>query len=250
MKENGLPGARVEVLTLQRVSGDSGKGLSRATFGMGCFWSPEARFGALPGVVRTKVGYAGGSTMNPTYKEMGDHTETVQIEFDDLILPYEEIVRLFWDQHNPSNINCYNGRQYQSLLFHHDAEQKAVIDAELERRQREGLGRPDTEILPYADFHPAEERHQKYYVKRYPNAVAALENLSGSGSESGDGRSDGRGDGHGDDAAWTDTTIAARLNGIAKGYSSMERLKSELASWPMSGTERDVLMRTLSAIRW
>src|SRR5690606_15160305 len=94
MKEDGMLDASLTVLTLQRASGDSRKGLSRATFGMGCFWSPEARFGALPGVVRTKVGYAGGSAMNPTYKEMGDHTETVQIEFDDHILPYEEIVRL------------------------------------------------------------------------------------------------------------------------------------------------------------
>ncbi|WP_374121453.1 peptide-methionine (S)-S-oxide reductase MsrA [Paenibacillus sp. LHD-117] len=204
-----------------------------ATFGMGCFWGPEARFGALPGVVRTRVGYAGGSSLNPTYRELGNHTETLQVEFDETILTYEHILRTFWDNHNPYNTNGYKGRQYQSLLFYHDDSQKVAIDAELRRRSDMGLGRPDTEIIPYAGFYSAEERHQKYYVKRYPNAVATLESLFPSRPE-----------------GWADTTIAARLNGLAKGYTNLERLKTEIASWPLPEADRDDLLASISGIRW
>ncbi|MHA6482213.1 peptide-methionine (S)-S-oxide reductase MsrA [Paenibacillus sp. strain BS8-2] len=209
-----------------------------ATFGMGCFWGPEAMFGALPGVIRTRVGYGGGSKVDPTYREMGDHTEMVQLQFDEHILSYAEIIREFWDKHNPVNINEYKGRQYQSLLFYHDESQKQIIDDELARRVQTGLVRPDTEIVAAAEstWYPAEERHQKYNVKRFPHAVAALISLFE--------------DRIGDGMSWQDSTIAARLNGIAKGFSSMERLKAEIAEWNLGRTERDELLTALTAIRW
>jgi peptide-methionine (S)-S-oxide reductase len=228
---------------------------------MGCFWGPEALFGSLPGVMHTRVGYTGGSTPNPTYRELGDHTETVQLRFDESIIPFTTIIRIFWDKHNPVNINEYKGRQYQSLLYYHDARQQAAIEAELSRREREGLGRPDTEIAAYAGLHLAEERHQKYYVKRFPNAVTALETLYPGTTGEGTPRLDTprldppwfdtpRFDTPCLDTPWLDTTIAARLNGIAKGYLNMEQLKSELETWVLSEADRKRLVAAMTGIRW
>lgn len=209
---------------------------AKATFGMGCFWGPEALFGSLPGVMHTRVGYAGGSTPTPTYKDLGDHTETVQIWFDEAIISYETILQTFWEKHNPININGYKGRQYQSILHYHDAGQLDVIEAELERREQAGLSRPDTEVAAYAELYLAEERHQKYYVKRFPGAVAALESLY-------PGKP-------GEQPAWSDSTIAARLNGMAKGYLNLEQLRSEIGEWRLSEDKRHKLLRTIMAIRW
>lgn len=217
-------------------SGSRESSFSVAAFGMGCFWGPEALFGSLQGVMLTRVGYTGGSTPNPTYRELGDHTETVQLRFDKDIISFTTIIRTFWDHHNPSNINGYKGRQYQSLLYYRDASQLAAIEAELARREREGLGRPDTEIAAYAEFHPAEERHQKYYVKRFPNAVAALESLYPGMS--------------GEPSPWQDSTIAARLNGIAKGYLNMEQLKMEIGTWGLAEERRYEMLKEISTIRW
>lgn len=89
--------------------------IQTATFGMGCFWGPEALFGQMPGVVRTRVGYAGGKTAEPTYREMGDHSETLQVDFDSERLSFRQIVTAFWNHHKPSNINGYKGRAISIL---------------------------------------------------------------------------------------------------------------------------------------
>ncbi|RIX60153.1 peptide-methionine (S)-S-oxide reductase [Paenibacillus nanensis] len=206
--------------------------IQQATFGMGCFWSPEALFGQLPGVVRTRVGYAGGSSPNPSYREMGDHTETVQVEFDPSKLSFRQIVTVFWDNHKPSNINGYKGRQYQSLLFYEDASQKEVIHQVLQELKVGGRGEPDTEIHPYASFYLAEERHQKYYLKRYPHAMETLLPLFDTHAE------------------FNDSTIAARMNGLAKGYTGLERVKKEIETWEMEVGERSGIIQLISRIRW
>ena len=82
-----------------------------ATFGMGCFWGHEAYFGSLPGVMRTRVGFAGGTSPLPSYRCMGDHTETIEIDFDINIITYEDILKHFWRNHYP-NRDAYKGRQY------------------------------------------------------------------------------------------------------------------------------------------
>ncbi|WP_168118621.1 peptide-methionine (S)-S-oxide reductase MsrA [Paenibacillus sp. HB172176] len=203
-----------------------------ATFGMGCFWGPEALFGQLPGVIRTRTGYAGGTTGQPTYRELGDHTETVQIDYNEKLIAYDEILAMFWDNHNPYNINGYKGRQYQSLLFFHDEAQEAGIHAFLAEREASGLPAPDTEVAAFDGFYPAEARHQKYYLKRYPDALEKLMTLFDSKEE------------------LEQSTIAARLNGLAKGYTSLERIKNELDRWTISAEERFELGRVLTAIKW
>lgn len=203
-----------------------------ATLGMGCFWSPEALFGELPGVMRTRTGYAGGTTDNPEYRRMGDHTETVQIDFDPGQISYEQLLKVFWDNHNPANINDYKGRQYLSLLLFHDAEQERAIQHCIEQRIDSGDRRPETEIAPYTVFYPAEERHQKYYLKRFPDALAKLSQLYPSQEEI-----DG-------------STIAARLNGLAKGYTSLERIRNEIMEWAISLPERGRILELITKIRW
>lgn len=203
------------------------------TFGMGCFWSPDALYGSRPGVIRTRVGYAGGQAASPTYRQMGDHTETVEVEFDPGVVSFGELAALFWDSHNPANINGYKGRQYQSMLFYRSAEQRAAIQSVIAGRVAGGQPEPATEIVPYGGFHPAEEKHQKYYLKRHPDALAKL-----SAIYPGD--------------ALTDSTLAARLNGLAKGYTNRERILAELAGganlWGAAETER--LAALVKSIKW
>ncbi len=207
-------------------------GIETVTLGMGCFWSPEALFGHLPGVVRTRVGYAGGTADHPTYHEMGGHSETLEIDFDPNLITFEEILDVFWDHHNPMNINDYKGRQYNSLLFYRDEGQEAAILKVLKKRKELGKGEPETEIVPYSRFYLAEDRHQKYYLKRYPDAMNKLSAMYPSPED------------------LLSSTLAARLNGLAKGYTNLERIKNEIEKWPTSPSDRDKMIDLIKQIRW
>lgn len=202
------------------------------TLGMGCFWSPEALFGHLPGVIRTRTGYAGGTSMHPTYRQMGDHTETVQLDFSSSIITFEEILEVFWNNHNPININNYKGRQYLSLLFYSDDKQKETIQHVLRRRKEQGRGEPETEIAPYSGFYLAEAKHQKYYLKRFPNAIEKLNEWFSSQED------------------LNNSTLAARLNGLAKGYTNLERILNEIGRWPVGSEHRKLLVDLVKQIRW
>lgn len=209
----------------------AGSKMETATFGMGCFWGPEARFGSLQGVLRTRVGYAGGTLANPTYRKMGDHTETVQIDFDPAILSYEEVLRHFWRNHYP-NRDEYKGRQYISLLRFHDAGQEEAINhvkTEMEVELGEAI---ETDIAPFTDFTLAEARHQKYYLKRYPKVLDQLESL------------------YPEDRLLEDSTFAARLNGFVKGYGNREILKREIENWEIEEEDRLWLAAQLMKLKW
>jgi peptide-methionine (S)-S-oxide reductase len=199
---------------------------------MGCFWSPDALFGSLPGVVRTRVGYAGGTALQPDYRDMGDHSETIEFDFDADLVSYDRLLETFWGHHNPVNVNGYKDRQYQSLLLYRDSEQGEAFHRVKRRLETEKGGPLETEINPYRAFHLAEPRHQKYYLKRYPDAVAKLSRLYPSEEE------------------LTNATLAARLNGLAKGYTSMERLLDEMREWPIGEEEAAVRMELIRQIRW
>lgn len=209
----------------------AGSALETATFGMGCFWGPEARFGSLQGVLKTRVGYAGGTIENPTYRKMGDHTETVQIDFNPAVLSYEEVLRHFWRNHYP-NRDEYKGRQYISLLRFHDAGQEAAIKrvkVEMEAELGETI---ETDIASFTDFTPAEARHQKYYLKRYPKVLDQLKSL------------------YSDEQLLEGSTFAARLNGFVKGYGNRETLKREIESWKIDKEDRFWLVAQLMNLKW
>jgi len=147
----------------------------KATFGAGCFWGVEAAFQRVPGVIDTAVGYSGGETQNPTYKDVctdeTGHAEVVQITFDPTKVSYEQLLDVFWQAHDPTQANRQGpdfGTQYRTAIFFHSAEQE--IAAKKSRAALEATGkfkRPiATEITPASTFYRAEEYHQKYLQKR------------------------------------------------------------------------------------
>jgi len=146
-----------------------------ATFGAGCFWGIEAAFRQVPGVTDAVVGYAGGHTANPTYKDVctdgTGHAEVVQVTFDPEQLSYEKLLEVFWKIHDPTQLNRQGpdfGTQYRSAIFFHSPEQEAVARKSKEQAQASRRFRRPivTEITPASAFYRAEEYHQRYLEKR------------------------------------------------------------------------------------
>jgi peptide methionine sulfoxide reductase msrA/msrB len=150
-------------------------GLAQASFGAGCFWGVEATFRELPGVRETAVGYQGGKTKNPTYEEVCSHTtghaEVVHVEYDPAKVSYEQLLEVFWENHDPTTLNRQGpdvGDQYRSVIFYYTPAQKAAAEAAKARLQASGrYKRPIvTQIVAAPDFYRAEEYHQRYLEKR------------------------------------------------------------------------------------
>lgn len=146
-----------------------------AIFAAGCFWGVEAAFQNLPGVVATRAGYTGGTTKNPTYRQVCSgttgHAEAVEIEFDPGKTTYEQLLLVFWECHDPTQKNRQGpdiGEQYRSAIFFRSPEQEAAAHASLKALEASGkYQRPiATEIVPAGPFYPAEEYHQRYLEKR------------------------------------------------------------------------------------
>jgi peptide-methionine (S)-S-oxide reductase len=159
-------------------------GFQTAVVAMGCFWGAERVFWQAPGVYTTAVGYAGGFTPNPTYEEVCSgstgHTEAVLVVFDPALTSYEEILRLFWENHNPTQgMRQGNdvGTQYRSAIFYADPGQQAVAertrDAYAAMLRAAGHGEITTQIAPAGPFYYAEEYHQQYLAKN-PNGYCGL----------------------------------------------------------------------------
>jgi peptide-methionine (S)-S-oxide reductase len=151
-------------------------GSQLAVFGMGCFWGAERKFWQVPGVISTQVGYAGGATRNPTYKEVCSgrtgHTEVVRVVFDPERVKYEDLLRVFWENHDPTQgMRQGNdvGTQYRSAVYTSDAEQeriaKASRDAYAVSLKTAGHGAVTTELAPSGPFYYAEDYHQQYLDK-------------------------------------------------------------------------------------
>lgn len=146
-----------------------------ATFGAGCFWGVEATFRRTPGVISTLSGYIGGTLQNPTYEEVctdtTGHAEAVQIEFDPSKISYEDLLNIFWTNHDPTTLNRQGpdvGTQYRSAIFYHSDEQKSLAEASKEAMNSSGKFKNPivTELTPVSTFYPAEEYHQRYLEKR------------------------------------------------------------------------------------
>jgi peptide-methionine (S)-S-oxide reductase len=146
-----------------------------ATFGAGCFWGVEATFRQVPGVVDTAVGYAGGHTPDPTYKEVctdrTGHAEVVEVQYDPERVSYEQLLDVFWENHDPTTPNRQGldvGTQYRSVVFYHDEEQRAAAEASKARLDGSGRWRRPivTQVVPAEPFYRAEEYHQRYLEKR------------------------------------------------------------------------------------
>jgi peptide-methionine (S)-S-oxide reductase len=146
-----------------------------ALFGAGCFWGVEATFRQLPGVLSTRAGYSGGTVANPTYEQVCSdrtgHAETVEVIYDPARVTYEQLLRIFWDNHDPTTLNRQGpdfGSQYRSVIFYTSPAQRDLAVASLAARQASGQYRRPivTAIEPARTFYPAEDYHQQYLEKR------------------------------------------------------------------------------------
>jgi peptide-methionine (S)-S-oxide reductase len=149
--------------------------METAMFGAGCFWGVEAAFRQVPGVKSTEVGYAGGHTENPTYKDVCSdetgHAEVVRVEFDPAEVSYGELLNVFWNSHNPTTLNRQGpdvGTQYRSAIFYADENQKRLAEESKQKLNASGRFRHPivTEITKAPAFFRAEEYHQQYLEKR------------------------------------------------------------------------------------
>ena len=149
--------------------------MAKATFAAGCFWGVEATFRALPGVNSTRVGYIGGKTDNPTYKDVctdtTGHAEAVEVDYDPGKVSYDQLLNVFWENHDPTQVNRQGpdfGTQYRTAIFFHDAKQET--DAKASKQKLEAskrFSRPiATQIVPAATFWEAEDYHQQYLEKK------------------------------------------------------------------------------------
>ena len=144
-----------------------------ATFGAGCFWGVEAAFRRLDGVSKTRVGYAGGKVDHPTYQQVcyddTGHAEVVEVTYDDTVIPYEQLLAVFWAEHDPTQLNRQGpdvGSQYRSAIFVHDEEQRQAAEASRAQVQSR-LSKPVVKQIEDAPpFWEAEDYHQQYLEKR------------------------------------------------------------------------------------
>jgi peptide-methionine (S)-S-oxide reductase len=159
-------------------------GTEMAMFGMGCFWGAEKKFWQTRGVVSTMVGYAGGETPNPTYREVCSgrtgHTEVVRVVFDPEVVTYEELLKLFWENHDPTQGMRQGGdvgTQYRSAIYAHGAAQKEAAEVSRQAYERQllssGYGKITNEIAAAPEFYYAEDYHQQYLAKN-PNGYCGL----------------------------------------------------------------------------
>ena len=165
-------------------------------------------------MIRTRVGYAGGGSTNPTYHNLDSHSETIQIDYDPTRITYEELLAVFWDSHSPTAQPW--SRQYMSIIFYHNEEQRAIA-VESKEFQEDKLGHSIvTEIIPFSQFYLAEDYHQKYYLTSEPNLVKELRGI------------------YPDIHDFIASTAVARLNGYAGGYGTIETLEDDLDSFGLS----------------
>ena len=176
-------------------------------------------------MVRTRVGYAGGTSTNPTYYNLDGHTETVQVDYDPTKISYGELLDVFWSSHDPTSF-AYS-RQYQSIIFFHNEEQQKLA-IQSKQTEEAKLGKSvTTEILSFSHFYQAEDYHQKYYLRQITEIMADFKAMYPNAE------------------GFIKSTAAARINGFIGGYGSAETLQNELSSYGLSPAADKALMNYL-----
>jgi peptide-methionine (S)-S-oxide reductase len=164
----------MENVTQQKATQEKAT-LEKATFGAGCFWGIEAAYRQVKGVVSTAVGFSGGTYDNPSYHDVctgrTGHAEVVEVTYDPARVSYEDLLRVFWENHNPTTLNRQGwdiGTQYRSAIYFHNATQEAAARASKEQLESNGKYRKPivTEVTPASTFYIAEDYHQQYLEKR------------------------------------------------------------------------------------
>ncbi|MFO7965909.1 MAG: peptide-methionine (S)-S-oxide reductase [Desulfobacterales bacterium] len=181
----------------------------------------ESRFGIIEGVVRTRVGYAGGSIDSPTYYHMGDHTETVQVDYNPQRISYDQLLDIFWKSHNPNR--QHRSPQYRRAVFHHTEEQRRQALASKTGVENDFGRAVKTEVLPVRSFTTAEDYHQKYLLKSHRVLHSEMANI------------------YPDHMDFIDSTAVAHLNGYAGGNGTADQLSREIDLLGLSADGRKKL---------
>lgn len=194
------------------------KPFKTATFGMGCFWGAESLYGGTLGILRTTVGYAGGCKEAPTYRNMGDHTEVLEIDFDPEVISFKQLLDLFWNNHEYGLCTVIK-RQYMSLILYHDEEQKQIAEQSREEEQKKRA--PEvirTEIAPKKNFYPAEDYHQKYRLQGHRDLCGTLSL---------------------DSKLLQNSYVATKLNGYLAGIGGLEQFKCEVEEMGLTPSQKE-----------
>ena len=179
--------------------------------------------------MRTRVGYAGGIKENPTYHNLGDYTETLQIDYDPNIISYKDLCHLYWETHN----SCYNSysRQYMSIVFYHDDGQKEIVDKMKNQLEQNNNRKVYTEIIPYTQFYMAENYHQKYYLQLIREIMSDFKTI------------------YPDFKEFINSTAAAKINGYVKGLGKLELLIQDIDSFGLSEKAKIRLVEVVEGYR-
>lgn len=180
-------------------------------------------------MVRTRVGYAGGSTENPTYRSLGDHTETIQVDFDTSHISYSEILDIFWKSHDPGHKTW--SPQYKAVIFYHNDDQKQLAFGSRKREADRTNAPVYTEILPYSGFFLAEDYHQKYRLQQEQDILSEYDAIYPSFPD------------------FLNSTAVARVNGYLGGYGTPEDLMREINGYGLAESGRKKLKEILTATR-
>jgi peptide-methionine (S)-S-oxide reductase len=173
-------------------------------------------------VIRTRVGYAGGKKENPTYHQLGDNTETLEVDYDPARISFEKLLELFWEEHNPTSTSW--STQYKAAVFYHGDEQKRLALATRDRLAAK-LGKTiHTEVVPFSRFYPAEAYHQKYYLRGNKQFLNELQRY------------------YPQDEGLMNSTAAARVNGYLGRNGTAESLKAEIDHFGLSESGRQALL--------
>ena len=162
----------------------------------------------MKGVIWTRVGYSGGTKKNPTYYNLGDHTETVQIDYDPRQISYDKLLEIFWRAHEPTQRSW--SRQYITAIFYHNKEQKRLAEESLNRLQAKMRSTIVTQILPATEFYTAEAYHQKYALRQDNGLMSEFAHIYPS------------------DKDFMNSTAAARVNGYVSGYGSASEIEANV----------------------
>uniref|UniRef100_A0A6M2DKC4 peptide-methionine (S)-S-oxide reductase n=1 Tax=Xenopsylla cheopis TaxID=163159 RepID=A0A6M2DKC4_XENCH len=196
----------------------------KATFGMGCFWSCDSLYGATLGVIRTRVGYSGGKNKEVSYRNIGDHTEVIEIDFDPTVITYDKLLDLFWNNHEYGLLTKIK-RQYMSLILYHNEAQKEIAEKSFKDQAKKLNAELITEIKPAGVFHPAEDYHQKYRLQGHSEFMLSLGLKPGEMLQT--------------------SHLAARLNGYLVGQGGENQFLMEAESLGLNKEEQNYVLKYL-----
>jgi len=173
-------------------------------------------------VIRTRVGYAGGNSENPTYYRLEYHAETVQIDYDPAVISYQQLLNIVWENYDTTT-PMYS-TQYRSVIFYHNEEQKRLAEEWKQQWETKTGNKIYTDIIPYKAFYLAEDYHQKYYLKMQSSIYNELKRI------------------YPDDKQLTNSTTAARINGYMGGYGTFAQLQQQIDMYGLSGAGKEKLL--------